>query len=155
MDRNDARKAAEVMLAYADGKEIEFSNKGEEIWSNIVSPAFDWRDTCYRIKPKPSCRPYRRCVGLSLRRIKPGPKYRPFKNAEECWQEMQKHQPFGWVKSDDAGLVLIARLEETEYVENDFLIHFSDGNDCAKGMFQDFFFADGTPFGIKEEENEE
>lgn len=24
-------------------------------------------------------------------RIKPEPKYRPFKNAEECWKEMQKH----------------------------------------------------------------
>lgn len=28
-------------------------------------------------------------------RIKPEPKYRPFKDAKECWQEMQKHQPFG------------------------------------------------------------
>ena len=28
MDRNDARKAAEVMLAYADGKEIEWCQKG-------------------------------------------------------------------------------------------------------------------------------
>ena len=30
--------------------------------------------------------------------IKPKQGYRPFKNAEECWQEMMKHQPFGWVK---------------------------------------------------------
>ena len=32
-------------------------------------------------------------------RIKPEPKYRPFKIHEECWQEMLKHQPFGWLKS--------------------------------------------------------
>lgn len=29
-------------------------------------------------------------------RIKPEPKYRPFKDAEECWQEMLKHEPFGY-----------------------------------------------------------
>ena len=28
-------------------------------------------------------------------RIKKEPKFRPFKNAEECWNEMQKHQPLG------------------------------------------------------------
>ena len=119
------------MLAYADGKEIEYQNGALKDWNITSVPTFNWGSNDFRIKPEPKCR--------------------PFKDAEECWREMQKHQPFGWVKSDDAGLVLIARLEETEYVENDFLIHFSDGNDCAKGMFQDFFFADGTPFGMLEE----
>ena len=32
-------------------------------------------------------------------RVKPEQKYRPFRDARECWQEMLKHQPFGWVKS--------------------------------------------------------
>lgn len=41
------------------------------------------------------------CLGTLVKetdsyRIKP--KYRPFKDAEECWQEMQNHQPFGWIK---------------------------------------------------------
>lgn len=27
------------------------------------------------------------------------PKYRPFKDIEECWNEMKKHEPFGYVKS--------------------------------------------------------
>ena len=31
-------------------------------------------------------------------RIKPETKYRPFKDAEECFEEMKKHQPFGWIK---------------------------------------------------------
>jgi hypothetical protein len=30
-------------------------------------------------------------------RVKPEPKYRPFKDTKECWEEMQKHHPFGWV----------------------------------------------------------
>lgn len=29
-------------------------------------------------------------------RIKP--EYRPFKDAKECFEEMQKHKPYGWVK---------------------------------------------------------
>ena len=31
-------------------------------------------------------------------RIKQEPKYRPFKDAEECFEEMKKHQPFAWIK---------------------------------------------------------
>lgn len=29
-------------------------------------------------------------------RVKPESKYHPFANAEECWAEMPKHQPFGF-----------------------------------------------------------
>ena len=32
-------------------------------------------------------------------RVKPEPPYRPFRNAEECWQEMLKHAPFGIMSS--------------------------------------------------------
>ena len=31
-------------------------------------------------------------------RIKQEPKYRPFKDADECFEEMKKHQPFAWIK---------------------------------------------------------
>lgn len=75
-------------------------------------------------------------------RIKPDPKYRPFANADECWQEMQKHQPFGWIK----------------YKENKYLIT-EVSSICVKtgkklllsSAKEVFTFADGTPFGIKEE----
>ena len=72
-------------------------------------------------------------------------KYRPFKNKEECWQEMQKHQPFAWVKekhSDRYSLI-------TEV--NGLSIKVKEG--C---LFTDsvkyYTFADGTPFGVKMEE---
>ena len=78
-------------------------------------------------------------------RIKSEPKYRPFANAEECWKEMQKHQPFAWVKekhSDRYSLI-------TEV--NGLSIKVKEG--C---LFTDsvkyYTFADGTPFGIKVEE---
>lgn len=67
-------------------------------------------------------------------RIKPEPKYRPFKNKEECWQEMQKHQPFGWVKTDEG-------YEQVWHVNK---------GDDFNATFKTCTFADGTPFGIKE-----
>ena len=79
MDRNEARKAAEVMLAYADGKEIEWKDKNSSSkWVPNERIYFNWEINDYRVKPES--------------------KYRPFKDAEECWQEMQKHQPFGWIQ---------------------------------------------------------
>lgn len=39
-------------------------------------------------------------------RIKPEPKYRSFKNAEECLDEMLKHQPFGWIKTKEGGFLI-------------------------------------------------
>ena len=129
MTREDARKAAEIMQAYAEGKELEVRAKGTGKWQTIDVPAFNWCDFAYRIKPQP--------------------KYRPFQSAEECWQEMQKHQPFGWVKDEDGAPMLITRLEESQYMEN-FCVWFSDCNVAAKRLFQDTTFADGTPFGVKE-----
>lgn len=77
-------------------------------------------------------------------------RYRPFANAEECWQEMQKHQPFGWLCNiinnqyyyitalDDYGVVTTP-FDEIEYTKYTDIIK------------RKLTFADGTPFGIKEE----
>ena len=79
-------------------------------------------------------------------RIKPEPRYRPFRDAEECWQEMQKHQPFGWLKSTlFKDLALINRVT-TLYVEiNRDIIDYKDA-------LEKFTFVDGLPFGVKVEE---
>lgn len=69
-------------------------------------------------------------------RIKPEPKFRPFKDAEECWNEMQKHQPIGWVK----------------YADKYISISAIDSNNDYETDFDDYTFADGTPFGVKVEE---
>lgn len=66
-------------------------------------------------------------------RIKSEPKYRPFANAEECWQEMLKHQPFGWVKTDSG---------------YEPIWHINEGDDF-NATFKYCTFADGTPFGVK------
>lgn len=91
------------------------------------------------------------CTGnkVSNYRIKPEPKYRPFKNAEECWTEMQKHQPFGWLKRKDSNeynlLTSVDGSVECEGVRID-----SDGFGWDRAN-DEYTFADGTPFGIKME----
>ena len=125
MTREEARKAAEVMLAYADGKEVEFLDPLGN-WRSDTIPAFNWFNFDYRIKK--------------------GPTYRPFKNKEECWAEMQKHQPFGWVmeKKTNVYYSIVALNNVRPYFSNDC-------GDDYEHLFRYVVFADGKPFGIKEE----
>ena len=71
-------------------------------------------------------------------RIKPEPKYRPFKDAKECWAEMLKHQPIGYTK-------LIGEIEYSFITDVNDSINYSDA-------IKEYTFADGTPFGIREEQ---
>ena len=75
--------------------------------------------------------------------LKYNPGYRPFKDNEECWNEMLKHQPFGWVKHFYSGNPwMICRISRTG-IKTIYDIRYPDAL-CY------ITFADGTPFGIKE-----
>ena len=133
MNRNQAKEFYPVLQAFAEGKIIETrrkpsSVKGTDIpndWTEMKEIEF-WNNTEYRVKPKP--------------------KYRPFKDAEECWQEMKKHQPFGWVKSTLFKDFDLVQRVTTLYVEiNRDIIDYKDA-------LEKFTFADGTDFGVKVEE---
>lgn len=79
--------------------------------------------------------------------------YRPFKDKNECWNEMLKHQPFGWVKSKDNGnFSLIGFVQWYSYFE-DVMVTFAASEQIARSasaLFEKYTFADGTQFGIKE-----
>lgn len=50
MTRLEARQAAEIMLAYAEGRKIEFRRaQSEEEWKAAACPFFDWLRFEYRI----------------------------------------------------------------------------------------------------------
>ena len=130
MDRNQAKEFYPILQAYAEGKVIESRTKpsavkGTDIpndWTEMKEIEF-WNNTEYRVKSEP--------------------KYRPFKNAEECWQEMLKHKPFGWVKSTLFKDFDLVQRVTTLYVEiNREIIDYKDALDT-------FTFADGTNFGVK------
>lgn len=81
-------------------------------------------------------------------RIKPESKYRPFNNTEECWQEMQKHSPFGWVKLKVSGKYFILKAVADSFAAVGLNNRQSDYNE----LFEEYTFADGVPFGVKVEE---
>ena len=89
-------------------------------------------------------------LNLETLEIEKQPKYRPFANAEECWNEMQKHQPFGWIMSQNGEVnSLIIFIDNVGIVigdRNNGVIGFVTATDLFK-----IKFADGTPFGIREE----
>lgn len=121
-----------IIKAYAEGKTIEIYDTNAKSWHTIINPKF-FPGSRYRIKPQSA--------------------YRSFKNADECWNEMQKHQPFGWVKSKEGKnyQVVTCILDEGEDAESDNVLF-----DCESGCvffaaLEQYTFADGTPFGIKEE----
>ena len=67
--------------------------------------------------------------------------YRPFKDKNECWNEMLKHQPFGWMcgKSNYKQIQVVVN-SGVKFV--DVFFTFDEA--------VDYTFADGTPFGIKQ-----
>ena len=92
--------------------------------------------------------------GVSLYRIKPEPEYRPFKTNEECWNEMQNHQPFGWLKSKKNGSFCCIGEVSWSDAFRDVHITYSTNESLAHStisVFNEYTFADGAPFGVMEE----
>ena len=139
MKKEEAKEFYPILKAYAEGKVIECRRKPSTMesadtpngWTEIKEIEF-WNNTEYRIKPEAT--------------------YRPFKDADECWEEMQKHQPFGWIigKSNH-----IRRI-----IESTGSMFTCNGNDVLIGsawksfeyMLEQYTFEDGTPCGVKMEE---
>lgn len=141
MTREEIKKVLPVIQAFTEGKVIQTKN-GDETWITIG------KETDLNIE---SLAEYPDCF-----RIKPEPKYRPFKDAEECWQEMLKHQPFGWVVIIENNLSIKYNIQalvqdgvkSTAVLTDDVMSE----KFPFEGVIQKFTFVDGTPFGIKKEE---
>ncbi len=61
MTREQAREAAAVMLAWADGKEVQFKLNCNSLWTTSSTNqelGFDWSVSKYRIKPAKTLRPW-------------------------------------------------------------------------------------------------
>ena len=115
------------MQAFAEGKVIQVNYKTGG-WEDCAEPLFNGKPRSYHIKPEP--------------------KYRPFKDAEEGWTEMLKHQPFGWIKSkEDGSRSLITLIISEENIDINCIGGFNSDK-----IMKRFTFADGTVFGILEEE---
>ena len=128
MNRKEAAELSPFIKAFGEGKDIEIRSKNPHAQLNgwAKMDEFIFGNFEYRIKPEP--------------------KYRPFKDAEECWLEIRKHEPFikyKIMKSSKDVYLIIQRIKtdgiETDVERLDF-----------ETAFEWFTFADGTPFGVKE-----
>lgn len=134
MTREQAKKLLPIIKAYAEGKTIQVKgpdNRWYDYGSKDCKLKFDSDTQAYRIKPES--------------------KYRPFANTEECWKEMQKHQPFGWVKDKNVEYNYYI-IDGVYYSENYEAEAASMSGEAFnyKEMIDNYLFADGMPFGIKE-----
>lgn len=127
MNRKEAAELLPIIKAFCEGKQIQF--------------LFDeWKDV-----DEIGIREF--LENPELYRIKPETKYRPFKDAEECWAEMQKHQPFGWVKDRNGSKFVIENVDSRGFVEV-----YDEGTCNFNEVFEFCTFVDGLPFGVKVEE---
>lgn len=132
MTREETKKMLPILVAFAEGKAIESRCvKGDKsLWYNDEDPSFD-NDFEYRIKPEPT--------------------YRPFKDAEECWQEMLKHPPFGVVKDKYFANYQTHRAFTCLTTKGCYFCGYED--ETFESGFKNLLFSDGLPFGVKIEEN--
>ena len=136
MTKEEAKEFYPILQAYAEGKAIEcrtkpgvISNMVPNEWTEMKEIGF-WYGIKYRIKPEPN--------------------YRPFASAEECWKDMQKHQPFGWLKDKNDGHRTLITVVDNEDM---MALNGRVGWDFW-GMMNNYVFADGTTFGVKIEKEE-
>lgn len=132
MTREEVKEMLPILQAFAEGRVIECRTKpsaikGKDVtndWTEMKEIEY-WNNVEYRVKSEPT--------------------YRPFKDAEECWKEMQKHQPFGWVKMKDteSGYYML------KGIASQVVIGFNETPFSYKKVFEDYTFANGTPFGVK------
>ena len=130
MTREEAKELLPIIEAFAEDKKIE-----------TRYDIYDWAET--EVLHLESNNEYR---------IKPETKYRPFRTQEECWNEMLKHQPFGWLKHktrrEYAHIDGLIRVGQADFVR---CLTIERYDHEFYNMFKNYTFLDGVPFGIKEE----
>lgn len=134
MTREETKERIKVMQAYLDGKDVECWDEDNQRWERADNPSWSNKFR-YRIKPAVT--------------------YRPFASAQECIEEMKKHEPFGWIKNkSDSGNGCSIITDISCAGDVDF-IQLREGWLRPDVVFQYNTFLDGTPFGIKVEDKED
>lgn len=130
MDKEKTKDLIKIMQAFLEGEVIEqravISDNYQSSWFAHIGDDWNTNKFEYRIKPKPQ--------------------YRPFKDADECWEEMKNHQPFGWIKVNGHYENIVDLKTGDEIFASS---HYYTWNDACKKIT----FADGTPFGMKITDN--
>ena len=109
MNREQAKALLPIIQAYSEGKTIQFLKPDSDEWRDVL------RNENNEINFEDLAR-YEVCY-----RVKPEPKYRPFNEAEECWTEMLKHQPVGYIK-DENDMYNIVKIRGNSIINRLYLL---------------------------------
>ena len=135
MTREEIKRRAELYSALAEGKTIQILNM-EGNWVDVEVNKLNYIPETIKF------------------RIKPKSNYRPFETQEECWNEMLKHQPFGWIKQkeNEGKIVHIGCIFEVRVRPKVLITLSCDEENITNSsyLFHAYTFADGTPFGKEE-----
>lgn len=154
----------EEAIKFLNNTKVYVNGKSEEIQEKLFSFNFKWCDGSQKVKKVnypllflhngwisydnnmiffTECS-YREITIEDILNINIGESkstYHPFKNDDECWEEMKKHEPFGWVKNIN---------DEKYYV---FEVNNGIGTSESFHPYGEALctvkFLDDTPFGIK------
>ncbi len=122
---NKTEYFCDIMNAYLKGKAIQYQNETGE-WVDYNDPEWDFNKN-YRIKPD----------------------VKPFENAGECFLEIRKHEPFGWLKSKVSGDYACINYISL-YLSSVNISYYNITKTYSMEECLDLFeFTDGTPFGKK------
>lgn len=127
----DTKRKIEVMKAYAEGKKIQVSCCGFDLWRDcIYEPDWDWVSCDYRVKPEE--------------------KYRPYKDYNEMVEDFCERfkvnvpeyaMPLIWVKNKELDCVHMINVFQ-KY----------NGEELMENYFNNYTYFDGSPVGKNEEE---
>lgn len=124
MTREGAKELLPIIQAYSEGKTIEYLATKDK-WVELEDPRFNYNAGLYRIKPEPT--------------------YRPFKDTDECWEEMKKHEPIGWLEHKSGDYK--AFINSVNFAD----VNINNYYYTYEYAFNYFTFIDRTPFGIRED----
>ena len=130
MTREEAKEMLPIIQAWADGKTVDWYDEDIGWRASGFTLDFDKNPKYFRIKSELES------------------KYRPFNSQEECFDEMMKHQPFGWFRSvHNKNLFNTVCINDSGIKITNTLSKYMDSYDRA---FTNIEFIDGAPFGVKE-----
>ena len=143
MKKNELLELLPILQAYVEGKELQRREHNHPAWqqsdhTRSYNPPGPWVD--YMPGDEIDLNPW-----MYEYRVKPDP--RPFKDMEECWKEMQKHHPLGWLKDlRNDSIINIIQVDNNgvSYINDDYI------TENYPMMLKSFKFTDGKPFGIYE-----
>lgn len=131
LTREEAKEMLPIIQAWADGKSIDWYDEDIGWRVSGFELDFDKKPNFYRINSEAES------------------KYRPFNNQDECWNEMLKHQPFGWFRSThNKNLFNIVCINDSGIKITNTL---SKSMEPYNRAFSTIEFVDGAPFGVKDE----